>query len=200
MPLATLHEPAPTCGKTLVLTPEGFAARLASHRSVFLTLAAAVLGRRGDAEDALQDASAIALGKLDSFQDGTNFSAWMGQIVRYVALNHARRRSGRTVLPQERLEELWSDAPIATEPLDPTRLCELSREQDHFDDELVAALATLTPVARACLLLRAVQDLDYSEISRLLGIPEGTAMSHVHRARAALRSTLVSRNDRGELT
>ena len=54
------------------------------------------------------------------------------------------------------------------------------------------------PMARACLLLRAVQDLDYSELSRLLGIPEGTAMSHVHRARNALRRALADRGTEGE--
>lgn len=180
-----------------MLTPEGFALQLQAHRGVLLTLAAAVLGRRGDADDALQDASAIALTKLGSFQDGTNFPAWMGQIVRYVALNQARRRSGREALSQEGLEELWCRAPHAPEPANPTQLLELSRDQEHFDDEVVAALASLSPVARACLLLRAVQDLDYSELSRILGIPEGTAMSHVHRARAALRTALGEREARG---
>jgi RNA polymerase sigma factor (sigma-70 family) len=122
----------------------------------------------------------------------------MGQIVRYVALNQARRRSGREALSTEGLEELWCRAPYPQEPANPTQLLELSRDQEHFDDEVVAALASLSPVARACLLLRAVQDLDYSELSRILGIPEGTAMSHVHRARAALRTALGEREARGE--
>ena len=181
-----------------MLSPEAFAREFESHRRVLLTLATAILGRRGEAEDVLQDASAVALGKLSSFETGTNFAAWMGQIVRFVALNHARRRSARDTLPADRIDELWHVTPRVDEPSDARILGELSRDQEHFDDEVRAALMELSPMARACLLLRAVQDLDYSELSRLLGIPEGTAMSHVHRARAALRAALVKRQARGE--
>jgi len=179
-----------------MLSADDFARELEAHRSVLLTLAAAILGRRGEAEDALQDACAIALGKLGSFESGTNFSAWMGQIVRYVALNALRRRSGRDSLPAVGMDEPGSGPHRADEPADPRILVELSRDQDHFDDDVVAALADLAPMARACLLLRTVQDLDYSELSRLLGIPEGTAMSHVHRARTALRAALLARQAR----
>lgn len=183
-----------------MLTPEAFARELETQRGVLLTLAAAILGRRGDAEDALQDACAVALSKLPAFEQGTNFAAWMGQIVRYVALNALRRRAGRESLGIERTDELWYAPPCAEEPADARLLGELSRDQEHFDDDVVAALAELSPMARACLLLRAVQDLDYSDLSRLLGIPEGTAMSHVHRARAALRAALLARRNRGDRT
>jgi RNA polymerase sigma-70 factor (ECF subfamily) len=183
-----------------MLTPEAFARELESQRGVLLTLAAAILGRRTEAEDVLQDASTVALGKLSSFEVGTNFSAWMGQIVRYVALNHVRRRGVRDSLAPDRIDEACSAAASVDEPADARLLGELSRDQDHFDDEVLAALMGLSPMARACLLLRAVQDLDYSELSRLLSIPEGTAMSHVHRARAALRAALLERKSRGERT
>ncbi|HUR27473.1 MAG TPA: RNA polymerase sigma factor, partial [Planctomycetota bacterium] len=181
-----------------MLTPEAFAQELEAQRGVFLTLAAAILGRRSEAEDVLQDASAVALGKLASFEVGTNFGAWMGQIVRYVALNHVRRRTGRDSMPADSIDERCFASAGVDEPADARLLGELSRDQDHFDDEVLAALLSLSPTARACLLLRAVQDLDYSELSRLLGSPEGTAMSHVHRARAALRAALLARQSRGE--
>ena len=57
----------------------------------------------------------------------------------------------------------------------------------------LAALEELSEEARCCLLLRIVEDLAYSEIAQLLAIPEGTAMSHVHRAKATLRRRLASR-------
>ena len=179
-----------------MLTPEEFAREFQSHRSVLATLAAAILGRRGEAEDVLQEACAVALGKLGAFESGTSFSAWMGQIVRYVALNALRRRSGRESQPSDSLDESNAARQQREEPADPRILVELSRDQDHFDDDVIAALADLSPMARSCLLLRAVQDLDYSELSRLLGIPEGTAMSHVHRARNALRAALLKRHSR----
>ena len=198
MPLAPVHEPLVAREPRAVLTSEAFARELEAQRGVLLTLAAAILGRRGEAEDVLQDASAVALGKLSSFETGTNFGAWMGQIVRFVALNHMRRRSGREALSADRIDEHMFASARVDEPADPRQLGELSRDQEHFDDEVVAALMELSPMARACLLLRAVQDLDYSELSRLLGIPEGTAMSHVHRARQALRVALLTRQARGE--
>ena len=66
------------------------------------------------------------------------------------------------------------------------------------------ALRAVGEMSRACMLLRAVHQLSYREISELLGIPEGTAMSHVHRTREALRDRLrgymtnQSRNDHSE--
>ncbi len=54
-------------------------------------VAAAIVGDRARAEDVLQEAAMIALGKLDTFEAGTSVQAWLAQIVRYVALNHRRR-------------------------------------------------------------------------------------------------------------
>ena len=67
-------------------------------------------------------------------------------------------------------------------------------DQGAFDDGVLRALSSLDETARACLLLRTLLDLPYRDISLALGIPEGTAMSHVHRARGILRRKLsVSR-------
>jgi RNA polymerase sigma-70 factor (ECF subfamily) len=57
-----------------------------------------VLGDRHLAEDAVQEAAVIGLRKIKSFEPGTNFSAWMGQIVRHVALNHRRKYNRRRAL------------------------------------------------------------------------------------------------------
>ncbi len=63
--------------------------------------------------------------------------------------------------------------------------------EEAFDDRLLGALKTLGETPRACLLLRTVEEMSYREISEILGIPEGTAMSHVHRTRQALRERLA---------
>ena len=65
------------------------------------TLATAVLADRSQAEDVLQEACVIALQKLDQFQTETSFTAWMGRIVRFVALNHLRSRIRRRVVGDE---------------------------------------------------------------------------------------------------
>ena len=56
---------------------------------------------------------------------------------------------------------------------------------------MVRALQTLSDEARCCLLLKVVQQLSYAEIAVLLQIPAGTAMSHVHRAKKALRECMT---------
>ena len=66
----------------------------------------------------------------------------------------------------------------------------LRPDQGHFDDRMLEALQALGENQRAALLLRTTHSLSYREISDVLEIPEGTAMSHVHRAQKALREAL----------
>ncbi len=157
-------------------------------------IAAGVIGDSALAEDIVQEAAIIAMGKLDQFQPGTDFTAWMGQIVRYVALNKSRteRRRRPTMMDPQAMEQMSAPAPAANDASN-LRLSlrgELPPDQRHFDDRLVQALSSVSGVARACLLLRVLEGLSYAEISRLMEIPEGTAMSHVHRTCVALRQKL----------
>ena len=72
-----------------------------------------------------------------------------------------------------------------------TKSGELRSEQQAFDDEVLRALQTLPPEPRCCLLLRVLMNLSYAELSVLMNIPEGTAMSHVHRGKQRLREQLM---------
>jgi len=174
------------------LTPETFAEAFARNARPLWCIAAGVLGSPDAAEDVLQEGAIIALRKLDRFQPGTNFVAWMGRIVHYVALNHARRGRRQPVPMGER------DAPAAApaaRAAAPSGRGELPVDQAVFDDEVMAALDALTPEARSCLLLRTLLDLPYRDIGRALDMPEGTAMSHVHRARRIMRARLEQRED-----
>jgi RNA polymerase sigma-70 factor (ECF subfamily) len=77
---------------------------------------------------------------------------------------------------------------------------QIAPDQASFDDKLAAALQELSDEARSCLLLRIVEQLSYAEISALLNIPEGTAMSHVHRSKAALRKRLADGPEKSDPT
>ena len=185
------------------LDREGFSARYQESAAVLWTIAAAILGDRHHAEDVLQEACVIALTKLDAFDASTSFSAWMSAIVRNVARNAARkgRRQATTAVPPDLLEELGEPDFGASTPVsfaafqEKAPIDERGRmlgDSGFFDYALRQALLELRPVARAALLLRTLRGLDYREIAAVLGIPEGTAMSHVHRSRQALRGRLTS--------
>jgi RNA polymerase sigma-70 factor (ECF subfamily) len=153
----------------------------------------AVTGDRAEADDVVQEASIIALRKLAEFTVGTDFAAWMSQIVRLTALNHFKKSSRTTIVTDpatiDRVE-----AAVGTQPtgwLDSIAADgRLSEHQTDFDDEVFSALREIGEVARACLLLRVVHQLSYGDIAETLQVPEGTAMSHVHRAKQALRQKL----------
>ncbi len=172
------------------LSPDGFSRRFTACSRSLWCIAVAILGDLDPAEDVLQEAALTALGKLHQFDPATTFTAWMGQIVRYTALNHARRRARTsTSVDPTVLDETAAPPPVAG-PLGLTGRGQLARDQGDFDDDVMAALSELDHPARECLLLRVVLDMPYRDIARALDLPEGTAMSHVHRARRLLRDRL----------
>ena len=180
--------------QSTVLTPEAFAERLEGSSLRMWCIAVSVLGERTDAEDVLQDAAIVALGKLDEFDAGTHFDAWMGQIVRYTALNRARKRTRRKTYAADPMS---IDASQSSGTDGGQQRGEvvgsaggLLDGQSVLDDELVGALESLEVNARACFLLRVVTGLTYRDISRAIGITESTATVHVHRVRKALRELL----------
>jgi|SRR5262245_2702613 len=167
------------------LTAEEFCARFQADARVLWTLAAGLLGDSTEAEDVCQEAFLAAYGKRDRFEPGTNFLAWMGRFVRNVATNELRKRARRQTASTDPV--VLDHGSFAGPPARPEG--ELY-DQEEFDERLLAGLRELGEVARACLLLRTLRELSYTEIAALLELPEGTAMSHVHRSRLALRARL----------
>lgn len=175
-----------------------FAARYTDVYPKLVTIAAGVSGEYAAAEDIVQQAATIAWERFGQYQSGTNFTAWLAEIVRRVALNHRHRNERRRTFPSsnQTLDGLSAGTPSGH---DPTRVVasggQLAENQAAFDDQVVRALKGLEPIARSCLLLRVVHDLPYDEIALLLEIPTGTAMSHVHRSKKSLRQQLSSPTD-----
>jgi RNA polymerase sigma-70 factor (ECF subfamily) len=181
-----------------VLDIESFTANLTDCYPHCWLIAAAVTGDRFEADDIVQEAALIALGKRHEFIAGTNFSAWISQIVRLTALNYAKKSTRRGSIatdPATIDRDIASATAGAKEGFSSvTALGELVAHQADFDDEVLMALEEVSTEARACLLLRTVRHMSYSEIAQTLQIPEGTAMSHVHRAKNTMRSKLKARH------
>lgn len=189
-------QPCTKRGESACLTRTQFNDRFQESWRTLWCVGAAILGSRNEVDDVLQESALIALEKLHDFDPQTSFKAWMSQIVRYTALNTARRRVKQNAIAS--IHDYKIEQPVGKnysnaddEVIDCTT-GDLSGLKESFDDQLLAALQALDDVPRACILLRTVGDMSYREISQVLEIPEGTAMSHVHRARKALRERLSS--------
>lgn len=177
------------------LDPEGFAVLFRRSFSSSWLIAVGIVGDRALAEDVVQDAALIALRKLDAFEPGTNFSAWLGQIVRNVALNRARkeRRSKSISIAPAIVNALKDEGAHTSAP--PSRpdstLTAAIPDERALDNRVLEAIGKVEETARTCLLLRTIEGWSYARISEVLRIPEGTAMSHVHRTRKLLRALLA---------
>lgn len=157
-------------------------ARLLTASSRILWHIAATAGERSAAEDVVQEATVIGLSKLSEFRSGSNFTAWMGQIVRYVAMNHGRKADR---------QETLSRTMVLGNPIKVDSNSDATLSHAGDDARVEAAMAGMDSTARACLVLRLVERMTYAQIAASLGIPEGTAMSHVFRAKRSLAERLA---------
>ncbi len=170
---------------------DSFAAMFNLARPRMYLVALAIVADRTEAEDVLQDATITGLNKFRAgeFREGSNFDAWMAQITRYTALNARRARHAAPVSLGDSAERLGgaggpggaSGARVQAPDVDGDEAIALRR-----------ALDRLSETARLCLLLRIVGGLAYSAIAAIAQVPEGTAMSHVHRAQRAVRQELTA--------
>jgi RNA polymerase sigma-70 factor (ECF subfamily) len=136
-----------------------------------------------DAEDLVQETYLKALRSFASFQRGTNFRAWIFQILRNTFLSSCSRRDRRMTIAIDS-EEDFRPLP-ATSSTPESLLIERSG-----DDAVRCAIEQLPVIFREVILLCDVEDASYREIAEILSIPIGTVMSRLARARKLLRESL----------
>ncbi|MBI4532686.1 MAG: sigma-70 family RNA polymerase sigma factor [Candidatus Melainabacteria bacterium] len=145
-------------------------------------MAYARLANVEDAEDVVQETYFKAFRSFDTFRDGTNYKAWLIQILINTVRDHIRKE-GRT-LPAIPLDETIH----AASQQFPSPEEELSANE--LDPQLLAALKSLPETFVTPLLLRELNLLSYQEIADTLNIPIGTVMSRLSRSRDLLRKRL----------
>jgi RNA polymerase sigma-70 factor, ECF subfamily len=135
---------------------------------------------REEAEDLVQETYAKALRGFSSYQPGTNFRAWMYRILRNTFLTTRTGLKATMTVPLE-----TDDGPVVVPAEEQTPETILL---DRSNQELLQTALDQLPVHfREILLLCEVEEMSYQEIAEALGIPVGTVMSRLSRARAALR-------------
>ena len=153
-----------------------FEAVVLPHLDSAYTLARYLTRNDADAQDAVQDAALRALKYFDGFHgtDGASARAWFLAIVRNTVYTRQQRHGADAAI--EFNEELHSDGGARD---DPETALDLQRAIDALPLEF-----------REVIVLREVEGLSYKEISDVAGIPVGTVMSRLARARKRLQSAL----------
>jgi RNA polymerase sigma-70 factor, ECF subfamily len=159
-----------------------------THGDQVWRVARNVLGSDAEADDATQEVFLRVFERLPSFDGRALFSTWLHRLSVRWCLN--RLASQRT--------HLRSAEPL--QDVDPDALADAATTRAFDDvaarDETEFYLGRLDPQARAILVLRELEGLDYAEIADVLEIPLGTVMSRLSRARAKLGAVDARRDAR----
>jgi RNA polymerase sigma-70 factor, ECF subfamily len=145
-------------------------------------LACHLLGNEHDAQDVVQDAVLRALRYFDGYGDGDP-RAWLLAIVRNCC--HSWHRQHRA----DRLTISYSDV-AASADLQGESDTDTLAIQSSERAAIGRAVASLPPEFREVIVLREVQEMSYKEISTVTGVPIGTVMSRLARARKRLTESL----------
>jgi RNA polymerase sigma-70 factor (ECF subfamily) len=146
-----------------------------AYRAAFL-----IVHDHAAAEDIAQEAFLAAFRRLDRFDHRRRFAPWLGTIVANRAIDWARARTAR--------RESAHQAPEPAAPRD--------RPTGPYSEELLAALAALSPEHRAVVVLRYVLEYTPGEIARALELPRGTVNSRLRRGLDTLETRLTDSDRR----
>jgi RNA polymerase sigma-70 factor (ECF subfamily) len=128
----------------------------------------------------VQDTLERAWNKLHLWRQGSDLRAWLFTIMHNVHVNQVRSRIAGATVP---LDEEMAEAPVRPTQSDMLEVRDID-----------AALSRLPVEQREVLLLVALERMSYDEAARTLGIPIGTVMSRLARARERLRALLATQS------
>jgi RNA polymerase sigma-70 factor, ECF subfamily len=155
------------------------------HLDEVYTLARYLMRNTDDAEDAVQECYLRALRHFDSYR-GPAMKPWLLAILRNVCNSEfMRRRRGDLPTDYAQDESMAEEMPIWQETqTSPEKM--ILQQQDRTT--IRRLVEQLPEPFREAIVLREINDLSYKEIAEVAGVPVGTVMSRLARARAMLRS------------
>jgi RNA polymerase sigma factor (sigma-70 family) len=138
--------------------------------------ARALLGDRYAADDLVQDTLERAWNKFHLWRPGSDLRAWLFTIMHNVFVNQVRSK-------RSEMEKTMEELPVVAVRATQSDSLEIA-DVEH-------ALRALPEEQREVLLLVAIEDMSYEEVSRALAIPIGTVMSRLSRARERMRRLIA---------
>ena len=160
----------------MALTLAQFNALVDDHGPALFRVAYRMVGDRHEAEDMVQEAFRSAWRSREAYEEGRGDRAWLASILRRRVVDRWRKSGPLSVVSGEGREP-------GIEAVDPLA--------GDYTDEMQHALGELPDELRETLLLVVVGELTHQEVADMLGIPLGTVLSRVSRARRRLRDVLV---------
>jgi RNA polymerase sigma-70 factor, ECF subfamily len=158
------------------------------HLDDVYTLARYLLHDAADADDAVQECYLRALRYFDTFR-GTEIKPWLFAILRNVCRGEFARRSRATLAMDDTTDDTEDAVPLWQEEQASPETGMLHQRDTEAIRRLVAELPD---PFREAIVLREVNDLSYSEIADVVGVPIGTVMSRLARARSMLRKAWIA--------
>jgi len=162
---------------------EAWAQIMINYKRAVFGISLGILRNAADAEDTTQEAFIRAYEKLHTYNLKRKFSTWLFTVAANLCKNKLRRAKFSVPLRQAR----W-----IADDTDPAQLA----AQDERQQTVRHALDRLRFDYRAPLVLRFYADLDYKDIAQVLGIPEGTVKTRLHRGKQALKQQLEQEGGR----
>jgi RNA polymerase sigma-70 factor (ECF subfamily) len=162
----------------VALSRNDFVVLIHEHAPALYRIAYRLVGDCHDAEDVVQETLRSAWKSRANFECGRGQRAWLAAILRRRVIDRWRRAAHKVVLAGEGSLE------VAVEGVDPTT--------NEFTDEMQKALSQLPAELRESLLLVVVGELTHQETANALGVPLGTVLSRVSRARQRLRKHMLA--------
>lgn len=158
------------------------------HRNALYASALRLTRRPSDAEDLVQETMLRAFAAWHRFEPGSNCRAWLFRILTNSFINNYRRRRRHNRFATERPD----DAATALYGESHHRAANPEEEilEGTLGDEVTAALAGLGDDYRQVVELADLRGIRYRDIAARLGVPIGTVMSRLFRARRQLEAQL----------
>lgn len=135
---------------------------------------------REQAEDLVQEASLRGFKAYHKFAEGTNFKAWMFNILRNIYINEYRKKSREPVKVNYEEVENFISLPEFT-----------GFEEELFSEAIEQSLNQLPEELRTTLMLFYVEELSYKEIAQVMKCPIGTVMSRLFMARQCMKKKML---------
>lgn len=164
---------------------DAFRALYERHSAGTYALARSLLGDAGAAEDVVQVAFVRAWEALPRLRTSEAFGVWVRRIARRAAIDEVRRRVAHPETQLEELDDSGSQV-AATEPLPEDEA--LSAD---FSARVRSAVDRLPEHQRTAVVLHHIDGLDVRSAAKVLGVPVGTVLSRLARAREALARKLT---------